>query len=152
MNNEFFKSKIFTGSLITIGMIVVLLLVFRAGMIFGYHRAVFSIGWGQNYEKNFVGPNKMIGMMGPRGKALIVAHGSNGQIIKIDTASGTSTITVKDQDGTEKSVLVTDNTLIRKFTQNIKRIDLREDDHVSVIGSPNPNGQIEAKLIRIFPQ
>ena len=54
-------------------------------------------------------------------------------------------------DNVEKSVLITDDTEIREFRNLIKPEDLKVNDLVIVIGSPNNTGEIQAKLIRLMP-
>lgn len=66
-------------------------------------------------------------------------------------SNGVAALIIKDRDGTEKIILVTDKTEIRKFRETVKLSDLKIDDYVVVIGEPNDAGQVEAKLIRIMP-
>ncbi len=75
------------------------------------------------------------------------AHGTVGKIIKIELP----TIIVQDKDETEKVVLIKDDTSIRSGKTDITKNDLKVDDFIVVIGSPNTQGQIEAKLVRIMP-
>jgi hypothetical protein len=58
---------------------------------------------------------------------------------------------VQDNDGTEKIVLIKDDTSIRSMRDDISKDRLKVDDFIVVIGSPNAQGQIEAKLIRLMP-
>ena len=50
----------------------------------------------------------------------------------------------------EKAIIVSDKTKIINLRDVIKTSDLKIDDQVVIVGSPNDQGQIEAKLIRIF--
>jgi hypothetical protein len=144
--------KIISG--IILGLII-LLLVFRLGMLVGYRKAGFAYGWGENYERNFGGRMGEFGRPGGPGDLLrdlddrrfMGADGTVGRIIKIDQAS----IVVKGQADEEKIILLNGKTLIRRFRDNIKPADLRVDDMIVVIGEPNQAGQIEAKLIRLIP-
>ena len=70
-----------------------------------------------------------------------------GKIIKIELP----TIIVMDKDNTEKVVLIKDDTKIQNKKQDIKNLDLKVDDFIVVIGSPDDQGQIEAKFIRLMP-
>ena len=143
--NKFFQSKTFKTVLCVIGGLIVLLLVFGAGAFVGFKKASFSYQWGENYHRNFAGPRG--GFLGDfEGKDFIEAHGIVGQIIKIDG----STLIVKGKDGVEKIVLVSDKTGINNRRETVKVSDLKVDDQVVIIGSPNEQGQIEAKLIRLF--
>jgi hypothetical protein len=46
--------------------------------------------------------------------------------------------------------LITDKTAIKKQNSDIKIIDIKVDDEVVIIGEPNDEGQIDAKLIRVM--
>ena len=146
-----FESKVMMGVMYGIGAILVLLVVFVAGMTVGIHRASFGNAWQKNYERNF-------GMM-PRGMFLgqeIIpeqnyyfpnAHGAAGKIIRIQLP----TIVVADRDNTEKTILIGTSTNIREQRQNMTPADLKVGDFVVAIGNPNTSGQITADLIRITP-
>ena len=147
--NKFFQSKTFKTTLIVIGALIVLLLVFKAGEFVGYRKARFSYKWGENYNRNFAGPRG--GFFGNFGRGFgdhdyINAHGTFGSIIKIDS----STFVVKGNDNVEKTILISDKTTITSRRETIKTSDLKVDDRIAIIGSPNEQGQIEAKLIRVF--
>jgi len=139
-----FESKVFIGILYGIGIVIILGFVFSAGISVGFRKASFGHAWGDNYERNF-------GMM-PKppflGKDNFPnAHGSIGKIIKMELP----TIIVEDKDKTEKVILTKEDTEIQKMKSNITINELKIDDFVIVIGSPNDKGQIEAKFIRIMP-
>ena len=139
-----FESKIAFRILCVLGVIIVSLLIFSAGVTVGFHKASFGRAWGDNYEHNFgMRPNHpMFGQ-----DNFPNANGAIGKIIKITLP----TIIVQDKDNTEKVVLIKDDTKIQKMMSIIKPSDLATDDFVVIIGSPNTQGQIEAKLIRIMP-
>ncbi len=139
-----FESKIAFRILCVLGVIIVSLLIFSAGVTVGFHKASFGRAWGDNYEHNFgMRPNHpMFGQ-----DNFPNANGAIGKIIKITLP----TIIVQDKDNTEKVVLIKDDTKIQKMMSIIKPSDLATDDFVVIIGSPNDQGQIEAKLIRIMP-
>ncbi|MFH0791757.1 MAG: hypothetical protein V1905_00890 [bacterium] len=127
---------------------VILILVFGAGMKVGALKARYSYRWAENYHRNFAGPQGgFFSDWGnsPRGE-FINAHGVFGLIIKIDG----DTIITKGKDDIEKTVLVSEDTLIQKGRETIKLSDLKPDEGIVIIGSPNEEGQIEAKLIRVF--
>lgn len=127
------------------GVIIILLVVFGAGMFVGTKKANFSFRWAENYHRNFGGPRG--GFFGPiNGRDFIDAHGVFGQIIKIDG----STLIVSGRDNTEKIVLIKDDTTINGPQNNLKLADLKVNDYIVIIGNPNNAGQIEAKLIRLM--
>ena len=143
-----FKSKVFKAIIYCLGFLIVASFIFKAGMYAGLERASFGRNWGDNYSKNF-------GMI-PRGPRSMMEnfdnlpnpHGAIGKIIKSD---GTSIVVSDDKDKTEKVVLISSDTEIHKMTDNATKDDLTVDTFVIVIGEPNKDGQIEAKLIRIMP-
>jgi len=143
---EFIKSRIFMIMALSLGVIAILFLTFNAGMYVGFRKARFSYQWGENYHKNFAGPRGGF-FRDFGGKDLIDANGVAGQIIKIDS----QTLVIKGRDNVEKIVLVKDNSVINRLREIIKLSDLTVDDNIVVIGEPNDQGQIEAKLIRIMP-
>jgi len=153
--NKFFQSKTFKIILVAIGSLIVLLLVFGAGEFVGYRKARFSYSWGENYHRNFGGPRggffewgrMPMSMMGPPSGDFIEGHGVFGSILKIDA----STLLIKGEDNVERSVIVSDKTVITRGRSPMALGDLKVDDRVTVIGSPNAQGQIEAKFIRVFP-
>lgn len=140
------QSKTFRGIIYGVLAALVALIVFQAGVFVGYRRATFSYRWGENYHRNFGGPRGGF-MMPLRGDDFTNPHGTFGKIIKIDLP----TIAVQASDGTEKSIVIDDNTTIRRFQETLTSKDLKVDDPIVVIGEPNDQGQIEAKLIRLMP-
>lgn len=149
--NRIFESKTFkiiTGILL---ILVIFLLGFQLGTMVGFKKANFSYKWGENYHKNFAGPRdgfmREMGMMGPGNKEFIEPHGTIGEIIKIDNQS----IIIKGQDEVEKIINVKDDTVIKNLNTDVKIENLKANDLIVVLGSPNDSGQIDAKLIRIMP-
>lgn len=130
----------------SIGSLVLILLVFKVGTVVGAKRADFSCRWSDNYHQNFGGPKKGF-MEGFGDRDFIEANGVFGQVIKIES----NQLVIKDGGNIEKVVIVSESTVINKFKETIKISDLKVDDRVVIIGSPNSSGQIEAKLIRLMP-
>ena len=139
---ELFNTKFSIKILYGVGSIIVLVLVFSLGVSVGFHKASFGHAWAENYERNF---GTMPGR--PPFDNFPNASGAVGKIIKI----GFPTIIVEDKDNTEKVVLIKDDTQIQKTQEKITENDLKIDDFVVIIGSPNTQGQIEAKFIRVMP-
>jgi hypothetical protein len=139
-----FESKTSFRILCVIGVVIVVLLIFSAGVTVGFHKASFGRAWGENYERNFgLRPERpVLGM-----DNFPNANGAIGKIIKITLP----TIIVQDKDGTEKVVLLQSDTQIQELKNSMTANDLKVDDFIVVIGTPNQQGQIGAKLIRILP-
>jgi len=137
--------------LVVLGVAVIVLAIFGAGMMAGFRKAQFSYQWGDNYHRMFGGPKQ--GWMPPppggpgfRGEDFINANGVVGMVIKTDTTS----LFIKGVDDVEKNVVVGADTVIRRGRETIQLGDLKTDDRVVILGAPSSTGQIEAKLIRVF--
>jgi hypothetical protein len=78
--------------------------------------------------------------------------GGNGAVGKI-VSINLPTIVVASPDNIEKTINISDNTLIRQFRDTLNAKDLTVGEHVVVLGEiSNPdNGVIDAKLIRLIP-
>jgi hypothetical protein len=154
---KFYQSKAFIIKKILygIGIIIVALLIFKAGTFVGYRKAAFSYGLGENYYRAFgkhregiMGERNMPGFLNfPNDRDFSNPYGPMGKIIKVESP----TLILEDRDSVEKIVLIKDNTVIRRFRDTIKLTDLKPGDFIVVIGSPNNQGQIEAKFIRVMP-
>lgn len=151
------KSKILIVSAIILGIIILMLGSFAGGVKIGIHKAKFSCDWGKNYERNFIGERAgrpdfgpgqfMKGMMRDiEGRDFRNAHGLAGAIISITD----NNIIVKDRDGKENAAAVTEKTLIKSRRDDLKLSDLKTDDQIIVMGSPDENGVVNAVLIRVF--
>lgn len=141
------QSKKFRSILFGLVIIVIVLVIFQAGIFVGYYKASFSYRWGNNYHQTFGARERNMPMMGMFRGGFANPHGASGKIIKIVLPN----VIVEDQDDVEKSVLITDDTEIREFRNLIKPEDLKVNDFIIVIGSPNDDGEIQARLIRLMP-
>lgn len=148
------ESKVSGRVLLGIGVVILAFLIFSAGVAVGFHKAAFGRAWGEHYNENFgmghKGGSKGDmwggGIMG-MGDYFPNAHGAIGKIIKIELPN----IIVQDKDKTEKVILISGDTQIQKGRVGVPSTDLKIDDFVVIIGTPNEQGVIMAKLIRIFP-
>ena len=146
---KFFRNRdILKWVIVGLAGFAALVLVFGAGIKVGVMKAKYSYRWAENYHRNFGGPQG--GFFSdlksfPHGE-FINGHGVFGSIIKIDG----NTIIAKDKDDVEKTILVFDSTIIEKGREKVQLPDLKVDENIVIIGSPNDKGQIEAKFIRVF--
>jgi hypothetical protein len=136
-------SKIFKLATVLLAELLLLIGAFWLGVNVGFKKAGFTYSWSQNYPNNFGGPKMM--MPPPPGNAFFNPHGLDGIILSADK----NTLAIKDEDNTEKTVIVSSQTSIRLNFQNLQFADLKTGEEVIIIGEPNPQGQIEAKLIRV---
>jgi hypothetical protein len=148
---KIFKSKVFKTVTYTLGGLVIVFIIFQAGMIAGFRKVSFGRDWGDNYTRNFGSPHQVFHMMGQEFgdfENMPNAHGAVGKIIKVELP----TIVVSDgKDQTEKIIVIDDKTEIRRMRDIVSKDELKVDEHIIVIGTPNSSGQIEAKLIRFIP-
>lgn len=154
------KTKNLKLAAIVVGCLLVVLIIFAAGVGVGLRKARFSNDFGRNYERNFMGSrfDQGRGMMGGRGgfiggmmrefsgRDFRNANGLAGTIISITD----NNLIVKDRDGKENTVAVTDKTFIKLGRDNAQLSDLKQNDQIVVIGNPGDNGVINADLIRVF--
>ena len=146
-----FESKSLYRILCAIGIAIVAMLIFSAGIVVGFHKASFGRDWGNNYNENFGMGHRNMQMGGMEKTGMMDyypnSHGAIGKIIKIELPN----IFVQGKDNTEKVVLINTDTKMQKERADIKTEDLHVDDYVVVIGTPDSKGVIEAKLIRVIP-
>lgn len=133
----------------TLCSILVILISFGMGIIVGYRRAVFASNWNQNYNHNFYGM-PMPGFMRSSAEQPppFNPHGVVGEVIDV----GSSSISVQDSNGNEQSVFVATATPIRDMDDTIPLMEIQVGDHVTIIGEPNDNGQVEARFIRVVEE
>ena len=143
---EVLKNRKVKWAVCIFGSIFVALLIFQAGMFVGFKKAGFAFRNGEQYFKQMSGrPNDQF--MGMNRGDFANSHGATGKIISIKLPI----ITVADKDNTEKIILISTSTDIKKFKDTIKAVDLKVNDFITVIGDPDDKAQVEAKLIRIMP-
>ena len=141
------KSKTVRGVLMGLGVAVLVLVIFQAGIVAGYHKAKFGARFGDNFERNFIGSRG--GGFGGRFPVpdMPGGHGAVGKIVSISLPQ----MVVAGPDNLEKTVLVSTSTMTRKFRDEISVDQLKVSDFVVVLGNPDNDGMIEAKLIRVMP-
>ena len=144
----FAKSKHFKNTAIGLGIVAGILVVFHAGSEYGYHKAEFILqSADNNYPSIRQGMTKRGGVMGFVSDDTASSHGVIGKIVSV----ALPTIIVEGKDNTEKTVRIDDDTLIRKGRDEIDQSVLVAGDMIMVVGTPNSNAEIGAKLIRILP-
>jgi hypothetical protein len=145
---NYIKSQSFKDVLIGILIAIIVLVIFQLGVAVGERKASFLCRFGDNFEKNFRDPKgkfmqqRIFGGINAPG-----AHGAVGKIVSI----ALPLVVVAGPDNFEKTVVVGIDTEIREFRNNIKANQLEVGDFIVVLGVPNSEGQIDAKLIRLTP-
>ncbi|MEI6316562.1 MAG: hypothetical protein WCO65_02445 [bacterium] len=137
-------SRTMTGILLLVGIIF----VFHIGEEFGYKKAELTDHMSDGYYKAF-GPHDP-GKAGPFGYLFddqTDTHGVAGKVVAIKN----NIILVADNEGIEKNVLVDKTTIIKNQRNTILIGDIKPNDYIIVIGTPTPDGQINAKIVRVLP-
>ena len=142
---KFFQSQSFAWLLKGLGGLILLLVVFQLGVFVGFRKAGFSYHWAENYHRTFGGPRS--GFLGDwDGRDFTSGHGLAGTVIKVEG----STIVAKGSDGVEKLIMVSSATTLEQGHQPMLLANVKPDDRIVVLGTPQDDGSIDAKLIRVF--
>jgi hypothetical protein len=139
----FVRSKHFTQGMYILGGVLIVVFIFEAGYGIGYHRAMFVSHWSENYSRNFGGP----GMQAIFDERVPNPHGTFGKIISI----GSSTLTIANDQQPEQTIEISDDTLIRDHETTLTISKLQNGNYIVVLGVPDEQGEIDAKLIRVIP-
>ena len=138
------SANVIKGVLIGLAALIVLILVFNLGLLVGYRKAFFSEHWGENYQRNFVGPWPLPPGFHP------------GDFLNADSTAGTvltvsgNTIVMKDDQNTERTVIVSATTTIREGDETVSISDIKPSDQIVIIGQPDSTGELQANFIRAF--
>lgn len=129
------RKTVLAGISIGIGIAIVLILVFFAGLYIGNKKGGAFPFW----ERRYTNPSGFVpGRFG---------HG----VIGIIDSVGNKTFIVKDRSGALKTVLIDDQTVLRRDGSSIKFSDLKKDEQVIVIGQPQEQeGAIKATVVRVI--
>ena len=146
--NGIFKSRGLKITIAIIGCLIILLLVFKVGEFVGYNKANFSLKWAENYHRNFGGPNSGFGkdFPGP-GPGFASGHGFFGTLLKVDGDN----MVVQGPDNIEQTISVSGTTTVMGAGGNLKISDLKIGSRLDAIGTPDNQGNIQAKFVRVFP-
>ena len=129
-----------------LGVAILALIIFQAGVVAGYHKARFGARYGDSFSRNFVDPHQRFDRGFFSGGAP-GGHGAVGEIVSIALPQ----MVVAGSDNLEKTVLVASSTRIREFQTELSTSDLKIGTTVVVLGAPDTNGKIVAQLIRVLP-
>ncbi len=149
------ESKYFKVAAVVCGVFFVALLSFALGIKVGFYKASFSTRFSENYERNFLGGFEGRGgrmmstfgrMMDADDRGVRNPHGIGGEILSI---SG-DTLVIKDRNNQESSVRLSDTTIINRGKETLKGSDLAVGNTIVIIGKPQDDGIVAARLIRVF--
>jgi len=142
---NFFQIEHFKKLVIAAGIFLAVIFIFLAGIFVGVEKARFSYGWGEHYYENFVDRRGPPPPFTNPDRDYMNAHGVFGEIIKIEG----NNIILKNPDDTEVTITTDSQTVVKSRNQDLKLSDIKAGDKIVVIGSPNDQGQIQAKFIRM---
>ncbi len=128
----------------TIGALILALLVFRAGVVVGSHRGQFRGDLSR--EHGFRSPFFLGNFEMPHG-FLQDGHGAVGSI----TAITLPTFLIETRDGANQTILISTSTLIRDMHAPDATTTLSVGDRIIVLGDPDNQGRINARIINVFP-
>ena len=149
-SKKIIESKKFQAAILTVVTLAVVFGVFQAGVFVGFHKASFLFKSGDNFYRAFGGNNdRLIGSMGMGmfRDENTGGHGAVGKVIKVNLPN----VVVVGSDSIEKNVIVNENTVVRQLRNTSGVESIAVDQYISVLGTPNDQGQIVAKFIRIVP-
>ena len=152
MNKEdaksFLESKKIARIMAAVIIMAGIIFVFHIGEEFGYKKAELMDQVSGNYYKTFgPGDPRKTGPLGYLFDDQTGTHGVAGKVANVTAGK----IVVEDNEGIEKTVTTDSDTIIKKQRNTISINDIQPDDFIVVIGSPNANGEIDAKIIRVVP-
>ncbi|HVT74889.1 MAG TPA: hypothetical protein VHD69_00500 [Candidatus Paceibacterota bacterium] len=129
--------------------VIVMLLIFQAGVSVGYHKAAFSYRSGERYVRMVQGPDMNMGWTAaiPTDDRFPASHGTAGRVVSVSLPS----FVVASPDNREQTVTVSGATAVRMFRGNASTSDIQPEQFTVVLGEPDQSGVIQARFIRILP-
>ena len=144
---EYLQSPSFSNALKALGVLLVALIVFWAGMAVGYRKAMFSYSWHSHYAQQFAEDHSPLFPNDGDADNMPNPHGAFGMVV----AAHLPTIVIKGPNEAEKTVSIQSGTQVRSFHDAAASTTIKNGDFVVVIGSPDDEGRIVASFIRILP-
>lgn len=143
---EYIRTVKMRPLLLLLGVLIIALGIFEAGVAVGFHKAAFSYEWGDHYYRAF-GHSRGTRMTGrPGTDDILTDHGAAGTIISMSLP----TLVIDDTNHVERVVRMGNDTMIRRFRDTLSANDLKERDYIVVLGTPNSRSEIEARFIRVL--
>jgi hypothetical protein len=151
---DFSSSPLVRRFLVVMAILLVVLAIFTFGVHVGERKARHFSGWERNYQ-HMVPSRRGPAMMNERTPfmrpPLPGAHGVFGNIPSMTD----NHLVIQGQNGIEENVVITSSTVIRVGQDTVNMSDLPANlarGKVAVFGTPTDQGQLEARLIRLFVQ
>lgn len=143
MRFSFVKSRAFRIGLGVLAALALLLLALKTGIFIGRSRGA-TLRWGNGYHRlmGSSGNGFLPHLSGPN---FITDHSIFGSLVSIN-----GTMLIIKNGSAEQSLLVSGKTVIRRGRAFLALSDLKINDRVIAVGTPNGQGHIEARLIRVL--
>lgn len=144
---DYFQSHTISKIIAVLAGLLLILLIFQAGVLVGYRRGQFASNWTAAYGPGMMGEPRSIFAPFMHDGDDVNPHSSIGEVVSVKLPS----IMIKGANSAEQIVTVSPTTTIRYMHTNASTSDLVPGSQVLVIGEPEDNGSIDAVLIRIMP-
>lgn len=136
------KVRLIAGS---IGALILAFLIFHAGVVFGSHHDSFGSPSGRSaMGRGFRPPFLPGGFELPHG-FIPNTHGAVGSITSVTLP----TLLMETREGTSKTILISTTTMVRNM-RGADTTAFSVGNKIIVLGEPDSQGRIDAKLIRIL--
>ena len=129
------------------GSVVIILLVFRLGIVLGLKKADTRYQWGENYGRVFGTPQAGF-FRDFSGDGSFNPYGNGGKVLEVSNGA----IVIEGSDSNEKAVNVGKDTVIRSVSGNVTLDSIKPGDSLVIIGGPDGSGGIDARFIRVLDQ
>lgn len=139
-------TPILRSTIIALAVGIGMLGAFTVGVGVGVRQARHFDRWVDTYPQKFRGPETKMFFRAGVPDMLPGAHGVFGRVVSVAEPS----FIVEGRDGFEQEVVAMPGTFIRIGRGEGSFVDIVPDRETAVFGAPNGEGQIEAKLIRVF--
>ena len=78
-------------------------------------------------------------------------HGRHGAFGLVDQI-GEETLVITDHGNNRRQIVITKETIFKRDREQITRAEVRVGDRIGVIGRPQAEAEIEAKVIWVIPE
>ena len=145
----FIEASWFSKLIAVLAGLVAALAIFWLGTIVGYRQAEFSSRWAGHYAEVFGDSHGPFAMppIGPGADRLDSGNGAVGTVMSVNLP----TIAVKNPNEAEKVIILSPQTVIRKFRGQGTTTDIHVGDFLVTVGSADEQGRIDASFVRVMP-
>ena len=143
---NYLQTNTVSKMILALAIILVILLIFQAGVAVGYRRGAFSSNWSSAYGRGLDDPRSIFAPF-VHDSDDINPHGAVGDIVSVRLPG----MMIKGPNSAEQVVTISPTTTVRFIHSVASTSDLTPGSQVIVIGEPQGNGSIDATFIRIMP-